>query len=123
MGNDKKKIAEKKRGKKITASQKKKVEEIIREAEEAEPMEIPDNHGELETKIKESESKGMLLAEALHSSRGQLEKLAGPSKEGEERAMPFGPLVRYGNDDDGVNLIIVLCGRDGHNIALRVSIA
>ena len=108
MGNDKKKTAGNTQKKKITASQKKKVEEIIREAEEAEPMETPDNHGELETKIKESESKRMLLAEALHSSRGQLEKLAGPSKEGEERAMPFGHFVRYGNEDDDVNKTAII---------------
>ena len=92
----------------MTASRKKKVEEIIREAEEAEPVEIQDNHGELEAKIKESENKRMLLAEALHSSRGQLQKLTGSSKDGEDRALPFGYFVRYGNEDDEVNKTAII---------------
>ncbi len=108
MGNDKKKIAGNTQKKKITASQKKKVEEIIREAEEAKPVEIRDDHGELEAKIKASEAKRMILAEALHSSRGQMQKLAGSSKDGEERALPFGYFVRYGNQDDEANKTAII---------------
>jgi proteasome-associated ATPase len=108
MGNDKKKIAGKTRGKKIPASQKKKVEEILREAGETEPAKVQDDPGELEAKIKESENKRMILAEALHSSRGQMQKLAGSSKEGEDRALPFGYFVRYGNEDDEVNKTAII---------------
>ena len=108
MGNDKKKMTGKKRGKNVTASQKKKVEEIIREAKETEPAKIEDNGEALETKMKESENKRLLLAEALHSSRGQLQKLAGSSTEGEERAFPFGHFVRYGNRDDDVKKTAII---------------
>jgi proteasome-associated ATPase len=99
MGNDKKKI---------TASQKKKVKEIIKEAEKTEPAKIEDNREELEAKMKESEDKRLLLAEALHNSRGQLQKLAGSSTEGEERALPFGHFVRYGNQDDEVDKTAII---------------
>jgi len=106
MRNDKKIKADKPR-QKITACQKKKVAEIIREAEKTEPAEIQEPHDELEEKIKESENKRMLLAEALHASRDQLRGLTGSSKEGEDRALPFGYFVRYGNQDEDNKTAII----------------
>lgn len=85
--------------KKITACQKKRVDEIIQEADEIEPMESPPAQNDLEDKIKESEDKRLMLAEALSSSRDQLQKLTGFSKEDEERALPFGYFVQYGRQD------------------------
>lgn len=98
MGTDKGIKAGKTR-KKITASQKKMVEKIIKEAEEIEPIETQPNQNDLEEKIKESEGKRLMLAEALSSSRDQLQKLTGSSKEDEERALPFGYFVQYGRQD------------------------
>ena len=107
MDTDKKKKPKTTR-KKITADQKKRVEEIIKDAEETEPIDTQPTHNDLKEKIKESESKRMLLAEALHSSRDQLRELTGSSKDGEERALPFGYFVRYGNQDDEVNKTAII---------------
>ncbi|MCF8126915.1 MAG: proteasome ATPase [Deltaproteobacteria bacterium] len=108
MGNDKKKIAGETREQKMSPSRKKKVEEIIKEAEYAKPTGIQDSHLDLEAKIKESENKRRILAEALHSSRGQMQNLAGSSTDGEERALPFGYFVRYGNQDDDANKTAII---------------
>jgi len=108
MGNDKKKTTGETREKRMTPSRKKKVEEIIKEAEETKPAGVQDSHLDLEAKIKESENKRRILAEALHSSRGQMQKLAGSSTNGEERALPFGYFVRYGNQDDDVNKTAII---------------
>lgn len=109
MGNDNNSAtAGKTPKKKMTAAQKKRAEEIIKEAEETAPSEIRDNpQGELEAKIKESEDKRMLLTQALHASRDQLHKMAGPSKKGEDRALPFGYFVRYGNEDEADKTAII----------------
>jgi proteasome-associated ATPase len=98
MGTDKG-IKVGKTRKKITASQKKMVEKIIEEAEEIEPIETQPNQNDLEEKIRESEGKRLMLAEALSSSRDQLQKLTGFSKDDEERALPFGYFVQYGRQD------------------------
>jgi len=106
MGTDKG-IKVGKTRKKITASQKKMVEKIIKEAEEIEPIETQPNQNDLEEKIKESEGKRLMLAEALSSSRDQLQKLTGFSKEDEERALPFGYFVQYGRQDKDYKTAII----------------
>lgn len=50
-----------------------------------------------EDKIRESEEKRLLLARALHASREQVRKLM-PGQDDEEKALPFGVFVEYGND-------------------------
>ena len=107
MSNDKQKIAGKTAEKKMTPTQKKRVEEIIREADKTKTLEARDGADELEVKIKESESKRMLLAEALHASRDQLQKLTGSTREGEDRALPFGYFVGYGNEDEDNKTAII----------------
>ena len=111
MSRDKKKRSDKER-QKITVRQQKKVNQIIKEAEETEPIEPPLTHDDLAEKIKESESKRLILAEALHSSRDQLRRLTGFPKEDVDRALPFGYFVRYGSlDEDNQTAIIRHHGR------------
>ena len=109
MGNDNRNATTGKTPeKRMTAAQKERAEEIIKEAEEIAPSEIRDNPpGELEAKIKESENKRMLLAQALNASRDQLHKMSGSSKKGEDRALPFGYFVRYGNEDEADKTAII----------------
>jgi proteasome-associated ATPase len=93
--------------KKITACQQQRVDEIIQEADEIEPIETQTTQSDLEDKIKESEDKRLMLAEALSSSRDQLQRLTGFSKEDEERALPFGYFVQYGRQDKGDKTAII----------------
>jgi hypothetical protein len=87
-------IGSSKSRRKLTPAAKKVVEEIVREAEEASPAPDQGSKTELEEKIKESESKRLLLAEALHASREKFRKIQRDDRE--ERANPFGVFVRPG---------------------------
>jgi proteasome-associated ATPase len=98
MGIKKNKMTDQPR-KKISATQKRRVDKIIKEVEEIEPVEVPPAQNDLEEKIKESEGKRLMLAEALYSSRDQLQQLTGSPQEDEERALPFGYFVQYGRQD------------------------
>ena len=81
-----------------SSSQKDAVDAIVREAEAMKPPQDSEQARALEEKIKESESKRMVLAEALHASRERMRKyLPGADRE-EERAQPFGVFVKYGRD-------------------------
>ncbi|MEW6349275.1 MAG: proteasome ATPase [Thermodesulfobacteriota bacterium] len=80
------------------AARKQVVDEIVNEAE---TRELPDEHsksGDLEARVRESEQKRLLLAEALHSSRMELRRLM-PGAEGEgEKALPYGVFVKPGKE-------------------------
>ena len=111
MGTKKEKNAGKVR-KKITACQRKNIDKIIVEAEETKPADTQTNSDDLVEQIKESESKRLLLAEALHSSRDQLRKLTNSSNGSDDRALPFGYFVQYGNQErDNKTAIIRHHGR------------
>ena len=106
MASQRIKSSENKRGK-ITDGQRKKVDEIIQEAEEATPPTPPEPPGVLEAKYRESESKRLMLAEALHASQSQLRNLTGMTGADEERALPFGYFVGYGRQDDDQKTAII----------------
>ncbi len=96
----------------MTASQKKKVDQIVSEAEATNAEGLTGNFETIEEKYRESESKRLMLAEALHTSRDQLRSLAGSAKSEEDRALPFGYFVRYGSlDEDNKTAIIRHHGR------------
>jgi proteasome-associated ATPase len=97
MGTDKSKKKAGKTRNKITACQKKEIKKIIEEAESIKPIEPDTSHDGLAEQIKESESKRLLLAEALSSSRDQLRRLTSASNESDDRALPFGYFVQYGH--------------------------
>ncbi len=97
MSSDTKKTTDRTR-KRITECQRKKAAQIVKEAETATPEKRGPSVEALEEKIKESESKRMLLAEALHASRDQLRNFGGAANGEEERALPFGYFVRYGKE-------------------------
>lgn len=75
------------------------VAEIVREAR----GELPENATpeELAARIRQSENKRLLLAEALHASREQIRQLLAQDQE-RERALPFGVFVRPGRRADTV---------------------
>ncbi|MDR3566396.1 MAG: proteasome ATPase [Syntrophobacteraceae bacterium] len=82
---------------KTSKSRKEVVEAIVREASE---MKSPGARGEensLEEKMRESEAKRKLLAQALHASREKMRQLM-PGEEEKDRAQPFGVFVEYGRD-------------------------
>jgi proteasome-associated ATPase len=106
MASQRIKSSENKRGK-ITDGQRKKVDEIIQEAEEATPPTPPEPPGVLEAKYRESESKRLMLAEALHASQSQLRNLTGMTGADDERALPFGYFVGYGRQDDDQKTAII----------------
>ncbi len=108
MSRDKKKDAGNLR-KRLTPSQKKRVDDIVREA--GGPKNIDDPVGEdFEERYKASEEKRRMLAEALQTSRDRMRKLMPfPSVDDEERALPFGVFVRMG--EDGKTAIIRHHGR------------
>ena len=111
MGTDKEKKAGKVR-KKITACQRKNIDKIIEEAEDTKPVETQTNSDDLAEQIKESEGKRLLLAEALHSSRDQLQRLTHSSSGNDDRALPFGYFVQYGHQEkDNKTAIIRHHGR------------
>ena len=84
--------------KKLNVSRKQLVDTIVREAEESKLSKNKEKNEDLDQKIRESEDKRLILAEALHSSREQMRRLGPFSEEDEERAFPFGVFVRYGKD-------------------------
>lgn len=106
MATDKGKKVGKTRNK-ITACQQKNIDQIIEEAESIEPIESQANSDDLSAQIKASESKRLLLAEALHSSRDQLRKLTGSSDTSDDRALPFGYFVQYGYEDQDNKTAII----------------
>jgi proteasome-associated ATPase len=84
--------------KKITNSQRKLVDNIVKEAEAHKVSDTKGEDPELEERIRESESKRLMLAEALHASRERMRSLGPFPEDEEERALPFGVFVRYGKD-------------------------
>jgi len=76
------------------------VDTIVKEAEEHTPSGDPESAEEIEKRYQESERKRLLLAEALHSSRVEIQKLM-PGGGGREadKALPFGVFVDDGPDD------------------------
>lgn len=84
---------------KIPLSAKKVVEEIVRDAQQGESSGDQRGGAPLEEKIKESESKRRILAEALHASREQVRQLI-RREDRDDRAQPFGVFVRAGRSDD-----------------------
>jgi proteasome-associated ATPase len=92
-------IGSSKSRRKLTPKAKKVVEEIMREAEESKPSQDPGGKGDLEEKIRESESKRLILAEALHASREKVRQLI-HRDDREERANPFGVFVRPGGTEE-----------------------
>ncbi|MGC8492065.1 MAG: proteasome ATPase [Syntrophobacteraceae bacterium] len=80
---------------KTAKSHKEVVDSIVREASE---MQAKDSKAKsVEDKMRESEAKRKLLAQALHASREQMRKFM-PGEEEKERAQPFGVFVDYGSD-------------------------
>jgi proteasome-associated ATPase len=73
------------------------VDSIIREASEMTTSEDRGEAKDFEDKIRESEAKRMLLAQALHASREKMRKFL-PGEEDKDRAQPFGVFVEYGRD-------------------------
>ncbi len=67
----------------------------MQEAQESRPALDPEGEN-LEEQIRESESKRLLLAEALHASREQMRQLFYRSEDDRDRALPFGVFVRPG---------------------------
>jgi proteasome-associated ATPase len=80
------------------------VDTIVREAEAMKPSEAEGGQQaeDLERKIRESEAKRLLLAEALHGSREQMRKLMPGLDRDQERAQPFGVFVKCGRDPQTV---------------------
>jgi len=74
------------------------VDSIIREASEMKPSEDREDAESLEKKMRESEAKRLVLAQALHASREQMRKYMPGQDEEQEKAQPFGVFVRYGHD-------------------------
>ncbi|MGD9188124.1 MAG: proteasome ATPase [Desulfobacteraceae bacterium] len=84
--------------KRITASQQKKIDVIVAEADDAAPKSPTPTQqfDRLKQDLDDSEHKRLQLAEALHKSRDTLRKIRGLPGEEEERALPFGVFVREG---------------------------
>lgn len=84
---------------KLTPSAKKVVDEIVNEAEKIKPSQDPGAKDELEERMRESENKRLILAEALHASREKVRQLMSRDDR-EERANPFGVFVGPGSTDE-----------------------
>ncbi len=100
--------------KRISASQQKKIDTIVAEADDAAPKtRTPTQQFDrLKQDLEESEHKRLQLAEALHKSRDTLRKIRGLPGEEEERALPFGVFVREGRrTPEGETAIIRHHGR------------
>lgn len=113
MGTEKKKPRPIKR-KQITASQKKKIDAIVAEAEDTPPKQPTptEQFARLKEELQDSEHKRLQLAEALHTSRDTLRKIRGLPGDEDERALPFGVFVRSGRrTTDGETAIIRHHGR------------
>ncbi len=77
-------------------------EAIVKEAEEHSPPEDTQRKDEIEKRIRESEKKRLMLAEALHSSRIEIQRLMPGRDRDADRALPFGVFVQYGPDRETV---------------------
>ncbi|MGB6067177.1 MAG: proteasome ATPase [Desulfomonilaceae bacterium] len=77
-------------------------EAIIKEAEEHSPSEDAHRKDEIDKRIRESEKKRLMLAEALHSSRIEIQRLMPGRDRDADRALPFGVFVQYGPDQETV---------------------
>jgi proteasome-associated ATPase len=100
--------------KQITECQRKKIDEIVAEAETIPPATPTptEQFARLKQDLEASENKRRQLAEALHTSRDSLRKIQGLPGEDEERALPFGVFVREGRRTaDGETAIIRHHGR------------
>jgi proteasome-associated ATPase len=84
---------------KLTPSAKKVVDEIVNEAEKIKPSQDPGGKDDLEERMRESENKRLILAEALHASREKVRQLMSRDDR-EERANPFGVFVGPGRTDE-----------------------
>jgi len=87
------------------AKQRQVAEAIVKEAEAYQPPEIPESaeDGEgIDKRFRESERKRLLLAEALHSSRIEIQRLMPGRDRDADRALPFGVFVQYGPDEETV---------------------
>lgn len=93
-------IGSSKSRRKLTASAKKVVNEIIEAAEESKAAQAPEGGAVLEEKIKESETKRLLLAEALHASQEKMRQIIRRGDDREDRALPFGVFVRPGSNGE-----------------------
>ncbi len=108
MGTDKSKDSGNVR-RKLTPSQKKRVNDIVMEAGGPSQSDPP-LEGDYEERYRQSEEKRRMLAEALQASRDRMRKLMPfPSVEDQDRALPFGVFVRMG--EDGKTAIIRHHGR------------
>jgi proteasome-associated ATPase len=85
-------------GRKQIDAAKKRVDAIIREAESTKRPEDRPRTEALEQRIRESEAKRLMLAEALHGSREQMRKLIPGMDRDQDRAQPFGVFVKCGHD-------------------------
>jgi proteasome-associated ATPase len=100
--------------KRISACQRKKMDDIVAEAEDSSPKAAmpTETFSRLQQELHESERKRLQLAEALHTSRDTLRKVRGLPGDEKERALPFGVFVREGRrTSDGDTAIIRHHGR------------
>jgi len=85
------------------AAARKVVEEIVKEAEIYPQSKESESAEEIEKRFQESEKKRLLLAEALHSSRVELQKMMpGGTGRDSDKALPFGVFVDSGPEEDTV---------------------
>ncbi|MGC9194204.1 MAG: proteasome ATPase [Syntrophobacteraceae bacterium] len=84
---------------KAPKSRKEVVDSIVREASERKTSDHGGEAKDFEDKIRESEAKRKLLAQALHASREQMRKFI-PGEGEKDRAQPFGVFVEYGRDPE-----------------------
>ncbi len=89
-------------GTRTKATYRRVVETIVKEAEECGPPDEPQEADEVEKRMQESEKKRLLLAEALHASRIEIQRLMPGRDRDADRALPFGVFVQYGPDQDTV---------------------
>ncbi|MBI5248192.1 MAG: proteasome ATPase [Desulfomonile tiedjei] len=75
---------------------------IVKEAEECALPEDSQENDEISKKVQESEKKRLLLAEALHASRLEIQRLMPGRDRDADRALPFGVFVQYGPDYNAV---------------------
>jgi proteasome-associated ATPase len=85
------------------------VQTIVKEAEECAVPNDVQTDDDVEKRMQESERKRLMLAEALHASRVELQKLMPGSERGDSRALPFGVFVQPGRDAE--HAIIKFHGR------------
>lgn len=101
MGSEDKKHGSRRLQEKVD-SRKRVVEEIVEAAERRQQPKADPKAEELQQRVRESEQKRLMLAEALHSSRIELQRLM-PNPEGEsERALPYGVFVQPGKNHNTV---------------------